>query len=988
MLAMLAGTCAGNAAPLIYEGYDYALADGASMNGVVTTATGLSGDYAVGGTGTGGIGSGGSNVVYAAAGLTFGTNYPPVSGGAVRLSAAQGTTSSILGAEIDLPAQSGTLWSSYLVNFTSKGTTNNPTAQARVSGAQTSGSNNRFNSLADSFSNLSTGISYGGGTITTGGGATLTVGDTYLMLSQYTDVGTAGGGTATLWIFDLDGFDDWMTLGGGLEDNLGTYSLASQTATSDMQTDFGPGDFYQLGISNASGSSAAQTVVYDELRWGTSLDDVLPLETGGHDPVDVTLAASVPLSQEPTAAGDAVGSFTLTRAGDTAHPLRVHLTTTGTATSGLDYPEIPSSVLIPAGSSTLVIPVPAYTDRLIEGDETVTLTITEGAGYNLPAEPAATVTLADRPAGEIATRSRFVQKLGAGLPQRIVVYGTSLTANGAWPTQMKAALDAAWPGQVSLINRGGSGMASDWGIANLSTQVIAEAPDVVFIEFSVNDAVARFDISLAEARANLEAIIDGIETANPLCEIIIQVTSPVIGRTQGDPGWRPNLEHYQQIHRDIAAERDLLLIDHHPAWQALLDEGESEFSFYVPDGLHPNAEGEEIFFTPILLQAIGAPRAPAPNIIVDDSEADLEGEWTYSNASPGAYRGDYLVDGNVGKGTKFATYTPEIPVAGTYPVYLRWTSDPNRATNVPVTVNHSNGTTQVFVNQIYNGGIWFKLGDFALDAGTSNSIVIETTGTNGFVVADAVGVEMPSVSLRISNGRLSEPPKLRAAVATITHSGPITQALQVGLTPGGVAFNGTDYDLLPASVTIPAGASSVTFSIVPKADSEFEGPESLTLEIAPAGGLPVGSPGKASLVIVDPDDSPFASWRLANFDAAQLADPSISGPDADPDKDGLSNLLEYFTGLLPLVPEANPVAFGTVDVEGSNHLVLTYPRAPGTGLTGIPEISEDLVIWRSGEEYLITGADVEPGNLQQITVRSLAPVGSRSREFLRLRVTP
>ncbi len=264
---MLAGTCAGNAALLIHEGYDYALTDGTTMNGVATSATGLSGNYAVGGSGTG-------SSVYATTGLTFGANHLPVSGGAVRLSAATGTTSSVVGAAIDLPAQTGTLWSSYLVNFTTKGTTNGPTAQARVSDAQTSGSNNRFNSLADNFSNLSTGISYDS-VVTTTGGTNLTVDTTYLMLSQYTNVGTAGGGTATLWIFDLAGYDDWLNLGGGLETNLGTYGLASQTASSSTQADFGPGGFYQFAVSNASGSSALQTVVYDELRWGTSLGDVV-----------------------------------------------------------------------------------------------------------------------------------------------------------------------------------------------------------------------------------------------------------------------------------------------------------------------------------------------------------------------------------------------------------------------------------------------------------------------------------------------------------------------------------------------------------------------------------------------------------------------------------------------------------------------------------------------------------------------------------------
>ena len=39
--------------------------------------------------------------------------------------------------------------------------------------------------------------------------------------------------------------------------------------------------------------------------------------------------------------------------------------------------------------------------------------------------------------------------------------------------------------------------------------------------------------------------------------------------------------------------------------------------------------------------------------------------------------------------------------------------------------------------------------------------------------------------------------------------------------------------------------------------------------------------------------STFASWKSGFFDSQQQSDPGISGDDADPDMDGLSNLLEY-----------------------------------------------------------------------------------------------
>ena len=44
--------------------------------------------------------------------------------------------------------------------------------------------------------------------------------------------------------------------------------------------------------------------------------------------------------------------------------------------------------------------------------------------------------------------------------QTIVAYGTSLTAGGAWVGQLKAALDAKFPGRATVINSGAGGMWS------------------------------------------------------------------------------------------------------------------------------------------------------------------------------------------------------------------------------------------------------------------------------------------------------------------------------------------------------------------------------------------------------------------------------------------------------------------------------------------------------------------------------------------------
>ena len=199
----------------------------------------------------------------------------------------------------------------------------------------------------------------------------------------------------------------------------------------------------------------------------------------------------------------------------------------------------------------------------------------------------------------------FVRVLAAGLPRRIVFYGTSLTADGAWVPLLRAELDAHFPRRVTAFNGAEPGMHSRWGVENLEMRVLKHNPDVVFIEFSVNDACARFEITPAEARANLETMIDRIRVRNPGCDVILQVMNPVLDRPEGHAGHRPHLAQYQDVYREVGKERNLLVIDHMPAWTELLERDEKTFRAWVPDGLHPQPEGYARLVLPEILSRLG-----------------------------------------------------------------------------------------------------------------------------------------------------------------------------------------------------------------------------------------------------------------------------------------------------------------------------------------------------------------------------------------------
>jgi hypothetical protein len=149
-----------------------------------------------------------------------------------------------------------------------------------------------------------------------------------------------------------------------------------------------------------------------------------------------------------------------------------------------------------------------------------------------------------------------------------------------------------------------------------------------------------------------------------------------------------------------------------------------------------------------VLEWTGPVRQPADSIdpktmtgiVVDNTDAKLEGDWS-SSASIGGFVGiDYLHDSNEGKGDKSATYTPALPRPALYEIRVYYTANSNRATNVPVTITAPALNKTVLMNQKVapKVGKYFPVGTFPLPAGKATSVMISTKDTNGYVVIDAV----------------------------------------------------------------------------------------------------------------------------------------------------------------------------------------------------------------------------------------------------------
>lgn len=129
-----------------------------------------------------------------------------------------------------------------------------------------------------------------------------------------------------------------------------------------------------------------------------------------------------------------------------------------------------------------------------------------------------------------------------------------------------------------------------------------------------------------------------------------------------------------------------------------------------------------------------------------------------------------------------------------------------------------------------------------------------------------------------------------------------------------------------------------------------------------------------------PDVNPDA-WQQQHFSAAQRANPSISGWDADPDCDGANNLLELAAGSDPQDPNSRPAPLAElVDTGGGTRaLLLTLPRSHRAAINHGAETSADLVSWSGSGMNLVSDT---PGEL----VLS-CPGASVSRLFIRLTIS-
>lgn len=127
-----------------------------------------------------------------------------------------------------------------------------------------------------------------------------------------------------------------------------------------------------------------------------------------------------------------------------------------------------------------------------------------------------------------------------------------------------------------------------------------------------------------------------------------------------------------------------------------------------------------------------------PGLVVDNDQAELTGPWSVNNVTHPRIGPTYVHDGNAAKGKCSARYAFKLKNPGRYEVRVSWPPNPNRASNVPITIHFAdNKSKAILVNQKESGKNGLNsLGTF--EFGSTAIVEVSNKDTNGYVIADAV----------------------------------------------------------------------------------------------------------------------------------------------------------------------------------------------------------------------------------------------------------
>jgi lysophospholipase L1-like esterase len=217
---------------------------------------------------------------------------------------------------------------------------------------------------------------------------------------------------------------------------------------------------------------------------------------------------------------------------------------------------------------------------------------------------------------------RSIEKLKNDKTLTIGYFGGSITAGAGASNPLKTswrALTTAWfkehfPGAlITEVNAAIGGTGSDLGAFRCQADLLAKNPDLVFIEFAVNDG-GRAELRV---KRSIEGIVRQLLLSNPWAEIVFIYTTTKTLAPAYAAGDVPKAVGY---HQAIARHYGIAEINVGQALVERMARGDDSWETLTIDGVHPNDAGYAVYAKSIeeFLESHMHDRAAPPQIMLPD----------------------------------------------------------------------------------------------------------------------------------------------------------------------------------------------------------------------------------------------------------------------------------------------------------------------------------------------------------------------------------
>ncbi|RPI58692.1 MAG: hypothetical protein EHM48_09875, partial [Planctomycetaceae bacterium] len=242
----------------------------------------------------------------------------------------------------------------------------------------------------------------------------------------------------------------------------------------------------------------------------------------------------------------------------------------------------------------------------------------------------------------------------------------------------------------------------------------------------------------------------------------------------------------------------------------------------------------------------------------DASAAEPSNTGTYTVTRAGSTTGtlavNYTVSGTATNGTDYTSLSGTVTI-------------PDGQASTTITLTPTNDSTAESTETAI----------LTLASGTGYTIGSPNAATVNLTDNDS------TVTITATDSAAAEPSN--TGTFTVTRSGYTGADLTVNYSKSGAATNGTDYNSIGTTVTIPSGQTTATVTVTPIDDTTTESTETVILTLASGTDYTVGSPNAATVNITDNDSSSFGITGVSGtVNAGQTVTISGnvfgSGPDA------------------------------------------------------------------------------------------------------------